>query len=170
MASLRYGKSTPHCPMQSLKIDHMGTSLVVLWLRLHFHCRGMGSVPGRRTKIPHAMGQPTKEKRIQFVWFRDPVKNLVKCCVFSSHENTRVQQGSLSSPIVVDHRLNFFLAALGLHCCAQVSPGGGFSCGAQAPVPVDSVVTTRGRSRPTAQRSFPDQGFNRRPLQCKMDS
>ena len=36
---------------------------------LHFHCRGMGSIPGGGTKIPHAMkhGQKTKTKK----WAKD---------------------------------------------------------------------------------------------------
>ena len=40
----------------------------------------------------------------------------------------------------------------------------------KAPVLVDSVVVAQGRSRPMARRIFPDQGFNRCLLHCKVDS
>ena len=34
------------------------------WLRLHAsHVGGKGSIPGRRTKIPHAMWQKKKKKK-----------------------------------------------------------------------------------------------------------
>ena len=42
----------------------MGTSLVGQWLRLHaFSAGGVGSIPGRGTKIPHAVW-PKKKKKI----------------------------------------------------------------------------------------------------------
>ena len=68
--------------MQSLKMTTWELPWWSCGLTLHFHCRGTGSVPGRGTKIPHAKVQPTKEKRIQFAWFRDPVKNLVSAEYF----------------------------------------------------------------------------------------
>ena len=38
------------------KLDTAGTSLAVKWLRLHSSTAGgLSSVPGQRTKIPHAM-------------------------------------------------------------------------------------------------------------------
>ena len=42
-----------------------GTSLVVQWLRIHLATEGVGSIPGQRTKIPHALGQlsPTVQLR-----------------------------------------------------------------------------------------------------------
>ena len=42
----------------------MGTSLVVQWLRLHASIAGgTGSIPGRGTKILHAMWYGQKKKR-----------------------------------------------------------------------------------------------------------
>ena len=35
-----------------------GTSLVVQWLRLTSNAGGSGSIPGQRTKTPHAMHPP----------------------------------------------------------------------------------------------------------------
>ena len=43
------------------KIESMGTSLAVQWLRLcTYTLGGVGSIPGRGTKIPHA--QKVKKK------------------------------------------------------------------------------------------------------------
>ena len=39
---------------------HLGTSLVVQWLRLPFNARGLGTIPGQRTKIPCALGPKIK--------------------------------------------------------------------------------------------------------------
>ena len=87
-----------------------------------------------------------------------------------------------------------FLAALGLavrglfsscskwglllSCSAQASPGGGFSCGAQALGHVGFsyckyvglVVVAYGVSCPAACWILPDQGLNRYLLHCKADS
>lgn len=38
------------------------TSLVVWWLRLHFHCMGMGFDPWWGTKTPHATQHGQKER------------------------------------------------------------------------------------------------------------
>ena len=39
----------------SSKIQHTGTSLAVQWLKLHAsNVGGVGSIPGQKTKIPHA--------------------------------------------------------------------------------------------------------------------
>ena len=41
-----------------------GTSLAVQWLGLHAStARGMGSIPGRGTKILHATPRPKKKKK-----------------------------------------------------------------------------------------------------------
>ena len=46
------------------KIESMGTSLAVQWLRLCTYTLGVvGSIPGRGTKIPHA--QKVKKKNHQ---------------------------------------------------------------------------------------------------------
>ena len=37
----------------------MGPSLGVNWLKTHLECRGLGSVSGWRTEVPHAAGQPS---------------------------------------------------------------------------------------------------------------
>ena len=37
-------------------------TLVVQWLGLCFHCQGLGSIPGRRTKIPQATWHSQKIK------------------------------------------------------------------------------------------------------------
>ena len=50
------------------KMVTLGTSLVVKWLRLHTSNAGAaGSIPGRGTKIPHALrhGQKNKIKKIK---------------------------------------------------------------------------------------------------------
>ena len=36
-------------------LPSLGATLVVQWLRLHFQCRGTGSIPGQGTEIPHAV-------------------------------------------------------------------------------------------------------------------
>ena len=41
-----------------------GTSLAILWLRLHAsNAGGMGSIPGRRNKIPQATQHKKKTKK-----------------------------------------------------------------------------------------------------------
>ena len=43
--------------------ESQGTSLVVQWLKLHASkAGGMGSIPGRGTKIPYAIGHGQKNK------------------------------------------------------------------------------------------------------------
>ena len=49
-----------------IRRDRTGTSLAVQWLRLRAStARGMGSIPGQGTKIPHATwhGQKIKKKK-----------------------------------------------------------------------------------------------------------
>ena len=55
-------------------------------------------------------------------------------------------------------------------CSAQASPGGGFSCGAQALGHVGSVVLAYGVSCLAACGLLPDQGLNQYLLHCKADS
>ena len=39
-----------------LKYEHLGTSLVIQWFRLHAsNAGGVGSIPGWGTNIPHAV-------------------------------------------------------------------------------------------------------------------
>ena len=47
----------------SLNCLNPGTSLVVQWLRLHFHCTGYGWIPGPWTKIPYATGSSKQQKK-----------------------------------------------------------------------------------------------------------
>ena len=50
------------------KICLPGTSLVVQWLRLHApHVKGIGSIPGQGTKIPHTTqcSQKQTNKKLQ---------------------------------------------------------------------------------------------------------
>ena len=56
------------------KMFFSGTSLVVQWLRLHIFTAGStGSIPGGRTKIPHATRHGQKKKF--------PFKKLKKVCL-----------------------------------------------------------------------------------------
>ena len=49
-----------------IRKDTRGTSLAVQWLRLHTSSAGgMGSIPGRGTKIPHAVQGGQKKKKTQ---------------------------------------------------------------------------------------------------------
>ena len=49
----------------------LGTPLVFQWLRLHApNARGMGSIPGWGTKIPHATGWGQKKKDVHLYLFR----------------------------------------------------------------------------------------------------
>lgn len=68
-----------------------------------------------RSHMPRCSQQ--KKKRVQFVWFRDPVKTLISAENFHLMK-IHVCDRAISGPVVVDHRLSFFLAAPGLHCCA----------------------------------------------------
>ena len=48
----------------SLKQRVFGISMTVQWLRLHAsNAGGAGSIPGQRTRIPHAAGHGQKEKK-----------------------------------------------------------------------------------------------------------
>ena len=59
----------------------------------------------------------------------------------------------------------YFVAALGLHCCARASHCDGFSCcGARALGAQASVVVARGLSCSAACGIFPDQGSTPCPL------
>jgi len=51
-----------------LRVKISGTSLMVQWLVLYIpNARGMGSIPGQRTKIPYAEGA-AKKKRLKLLW------------------------------------------------------------------------------------------------------
>ena len=39
--------------------------MVVQWLGLCFQCRGMGSIPGQETKIPHVAWHGQKRKKVK---------------------------------------------------------------------------------------------------------
>ena len=42
--------------------DFLGSSLAVQWLKLHSNARGVGSIPGQRTKCPHAAAKKQTNK------------------------------------------------------------------------------------------------------------
>ena len=57
-----------------------GTSLVVQWLRLCTpSAGGMGSIPGQRTKIPHAMQHSQKKKKSEGKSQEFWLKSLANC-------------------------------------------------------------------------------------------
>ena len=67
-----------------------GTSLAILWLRLHAsNAGGMGSIPGRRNKIPQATQhkkkkQKRKKRRCQMKEYMQ-LKNVESYILFTGH-------------------------------------------------------------------------------------
>ena len=60
---LKPGCSDRYTTLTILKItgEFLGSPVVRTW---HFHCQGLGSIPGQGTKIPQAMSQCQKKKKI----------------------------------------------------------------------------------------------------------
>ena len=55
----------------NLKITKLGNFLAVQWLGLHaLTAEGLGSIPGRGTKIPHAAQCGQKKIKIKIIFHR----------------------------------------------------------------------------------------------------
>ena len=73
------------------KMEEMGTSLVGQWLRIHLPMQGnMGSIPGWRTKIPHAEGQLSPHSTT-----REPTCQKLSSCKFC------LRNSNLLSPVSI---------------------------------------------------------------------
>ena len=76
----------------SKKIKSLGTSPAVQWLRLYTSIAGgMGSIPGWKTKIPHAVWSSQKKKKITYSYYY-----IRECCIQKKlrGEDTRQLQDS----------------------------------------------------------------------------
>ena len=99
-----------------------GTSLVVQWIRLWAStAEGMGSIPGQRTKIPHAT-QPKKKKRKIFNKINLNFEScpMIRCswCIFSAEDPEK--SGFIIVHNLVSAYLSVFLSDFSSHTRGRI--------------------------------------------------